>query len=141
MTRMHLIYITYERARSNLEAKNLQCVNLKKILMTALANFALKQLSTDCSSLYECGFFGAGSSDLLDESYKQTLVDLRPQMVPLAELCPDGSHPTTIGNYYGDIYENQFEVAKNSRLNTGIVPDIVHTHIKPVMAMNPPPKL
>ena len=41
---MHLIYITYERARSNLEAKNLQCVNMKKILMTALANFALKQL-------------------------------------------------------------------------------------------------
>ena len=59
-------------------------------------------------------------------------------MVALAELVPESSIPTTIGNYYGDIYEHQFETARNSRLNTGVVPDLIHTHVKPVMALNPP---
>jgi len=42
MTRLHLLYIMYERARSNLKAKNLQCQNLNKILEIVLANYALK---------------------------------------------------------------------------------------------------
>ena len=62
-------------------------------------------------------------------------------MIPLAELCPEGYAPTTIGNYYGDIYENQFETAQKSRLNTGTVPDLIYTHVKPVMALNAAPKL
>lgn len=106
MTRMHLIYIMYERARSNLYSRNMKCANLKKIMMSALANFALKQLSLDFSALYDSGFFGIGSSDLLESAYKQTLIDLRPQIVSLAELVPEASIPSTIGNYYGDIYEN-----------------------------------
>ena len=141
MTRLHLLYIMYERARSNLKAKNLQCQNLNKILEIVLANYALKQLSLDNRELYECGFFGPGSAELLDQAYKQTLTDLRPQMVPLAELIPDFDEPSTIGNYYGDIYESQFETAQNSRLNTGTVPDLIFTHVKPTMALNPAPKL
>ena len=65
MTRIHLIYIMYERGRANIEAKNIQCASLKKIMMSVLANFALKQLSLDSSALYESGFFGMGSSDLI----------------------------------------------------------------------------
>ena len=83
MTRLHLVYIIYERARSNLEKSNLKCQNLKKALYSALANFALKQLSLDNNLLYESGFFGRGSGDLIEQSYKQTLVDLRPNMVGL----------------------------------------------------------
>ena len=101
--------------------------------MTVLANFALKQLQIETTPLYECGFFGAGSSDLLDAAYKQTLIDLRPQMIALCELCPEGNMPSTIGNEYGDIYETQFNVAQESRLNTGEVPELYHTHMKPVM--------
>jgi len=45
-------------------------------------------------------------------------------MVSLAESNPKSSRfvPSTIGNAYGDIYEMQFETAKNSKLNHGIVP-------------------
>mmetsp|Transcript_27127 Transcript_27127/g.33702 ORF Transcript_27127/g.33702 Transcript_27127/m.33702 type:complete len:142 (+) Transcript_27127:1698-2123(+) len=141
MTRTHLIYIIYERARKNIDAKNLSCANLKKIMMTQLANFGLKQLRLDLSPLYETGFLGAGSAQLVEDAYKQTLIDMRPQMIPLSELVPEGFMPSTIGNYYGDIYENQFETAQNSRLNRNGVPELVHTHIKPVMALNPAPKL
>ena len=62
-------------------------------------------------------------------------------MVPLCEIVPSMYIHSTIGNYYGDIYENQYETAVNSPLNTGKVPDLVHTHILPTMALNPVPKL
>ena len=75
--------------------------------MTAFANFALKQLQLDMNPLFEAGFFGPDSVDLLEAAYKQTLVDLRPQMLSLAELAFPCSAPTTIGNEYGDMYEMQ----------------------------------
>jgi len=74
--------------------------------MKVFSNFALKQLTLDSIPLYETGFFGAGSSNLLDAAYNQTLIDLRPEMIGLAEINPfEGGLLSTIGNYYGDIYE------------------------------------
>ena len=105
--------------------------------MTILANFALKYIQADPALLYECGFFRAGSIELLDAAYKKTLVDLRPEMIGVVELLPDGAQPTTIGNEYGDIYENQYETAKASALNpkNGEVPELYHSHMKPVMKL------
>lgn len=57
-------------------------------------------------------------------------------MIGLAELLPDGSQPSTIGNEYGDIYENQFDMAKASPLNNegkAEVRNFFQTHMKPVM--------
>ena len=75
--------------------------------MTVFANFALKQIMSDVTPLYESGFFQPGtSSQLLEAAYDKTLTDLRPQMVSLAEIHPESMNfPTTIGNKYGDIYE------------------------------------
>jgi len=42
MTRLHLTYIIYERARSNIEKSDMKCQNFKKALFSAIANFALK---------------------------------------------------------------------------------------------------
>ena len=39
---------------------------------------------------------------------------------------------STIGNKYGDIYETQLEVAKNSRLNTGKPPRYFEKLMKPL---------
>jgi len=72
---------------------------------------------------------------LLDAAYKETLEDLRPDMIGLVELLPDTSQPSTIGNMYGDIYENQFETAKASNLNkeNSGVREFYQTHMKPVL--------
>lgn len=70
MTKMHLVYIMYERAKAKLQSKGIKDANVTKIFMTVLANFALKQLLTDNISLYESGFFGPGSGDLLNAAYK-----------------------------------------------------------------------
>ena len=138
LTKLHLIAVCYERARKNIEKRNVTDPIIHSLILTCLANFALNEVRSDCTNLYESGFFGEGSSELLEGAYKQTLTDLRPQMVPLAELNPESSTPSTIGNEYGDIYELQLQTAKNTRLNTGKVPQLYHTHIKPVMQMVPP---
>ena len=96
--------------------------NVKSVFMKVFASFALKQLSLDPTPLYETGFFDASSVNLLSAAYKQTLIDLRPDMISLVELLPEGALCSTIGNKYGDIYEAQFETAKASRLNKGEVP-------------------
>ena len=106
MTRYHLIYIMFERARNMLQARLIKDENVRTAFMRCFSNFALKQLSLDSVPLYETGFFGPGSNDLLEAAYKQNLTDLRPDMVGLSELNPvDGGLISTIGNYYGDIYE------------------------------------
>lgn len=70
MTRMHLIYIMYERARNMLNARKIQDPNVRNIFMRCFNNFALKQLAIEVTSLYDCGFFGPGSNDLLEAAYK-----------------------------------------------------------------------
>ena len=73
----------------------------------------------------------------------QLLTELRPSMIGLVEYSPnfEAAMTSTIGNKYGDIYEQQYDTAVNSRLNTGKVPELYHTHIKPVMNMVQLPKL
>ncbi len=99
--------------------------------------FALKNLSTDSSACYETGFFGSGSNDLLLQTMKLALVELRPHMVCLTELnldeLYDMSHLSSIGNKWGDIYENQLEKAMNSKLNSKQKPDYWETLVKPIM--------
>ena len=111
MTKLHLIYIMYERANKKLLSMAPKDPNVIKTFITVFSNFALKQLLIDPMPLFEAGFFDASSGKLLEAAYKQTLVDLRPQMIGLVELVPDGGLKSTIGNEYGDIYMKQFEVA------------------------------
>ena len=137
MTRLHLIYVTFRMGRQNLESHEFTDQKVKTYLMTSLKVFALKQLLIDSQGLYESGFFGLGSGRLLDLSYRALLTEMRPQMLGFIECFPESSQfvPTTIGNAYGDIYEMQFETARNSKMNNGIVPDFFLTHMKPVMTM------
>ena len=145
MTRLHLIYVTFKMARERLESSQFRDLAVKSILELGIKIFALKQLSLDYQTLYECGYFGKGSGRLLDLAYRGILEELRPQMIPIVESFPESYEyaPSTIGNKYGDIYELQFETAKNSRLNDGVVPSLYETHMKPVMNFRRPqvPKL
>jgi len=44
MTKLHLIYIMYERARATIASQQIQDANVRRVYMTILANFALKYL-------------------------------------------------------------------------------------------------
>lgn len=84
--------------------------------------FALKQLTLDCGPCYETGFFGKGSDHLLNEAFKKALKELRPHMVNLVELNYDSmidqTHMSSIGNEYGDIYEETLDRAMKGRMNS-----------------------
>jgi len=58
-------------------------------------------------------------------------------MIPLVENSDlekeDSWNLSTIGNKYGDIYEAQLSVAKNSRLNTGKPPPYFERLMKPLI--------
>lgn len=138
MTRLHLIYLSFKLARDRLDSHPVKDPKIKVYLEAGCKIFALKQLTLDHQSLYENGYFVKGSGRLLDLSYRTVLQQMRPQLLNLLESFPKSVTfvPSTIGNEYGDIYELQFETAKNSKLNHGIVPSFFETHMKPVMQMH-----
>ena len=137
MSRAHVLYISFVIYRLIVEKTEFKDKNIKPLLLLLGKIFALKQLSIDSTACYETGFFGAGSKDLLLDSMKKALAELRPHMIPLTELnldeLYDMSHLSSIGNKWGDIYENQLERAMKSRLNSKPKPDYWDTLVKPIM--------
>jgi hypothetical protein len=73
MTKYHLIYIMFVIAKNNYKNHKFADQRIPEILDVLLKVFALKQLVEDPQALYECGYFGAGSGRLLDESLKNAL--------------------------------------------------------------------
>lgn len=136
--RHHLIYINALMVKNSLLSMNSTFKNKNNvpIMLIILRVYCLKEIMKDTSSLYEAGFFRAGSGQLLDDAFKQALKDLRPHMIPMVEVMHEGSFTpwgSTIGNPYGDIYEKQLETMMNSKLNTGKVPPYYESLMKPVM--------
>lgn len=72
----------------------------------------------------------------MNDSTDALLLELRPHLIPIAEMGglqrEDSWMCSTIGNKYGDIYETQLEVAKNSRKNTGKPPAYYEKLMKPL---------
>lgn len=135
MTRMHMIYLSFKIARTHYEKINFSCKNIKPILELLCRVFALKQLQLESAPCFDTGFFGAGSNDLLNEAMKAALVELRPHMIPLVEIKVgnyDINALSSIGNEFGDIYENQLENAINSKLNEKPRPEYWESLMKPI---------
>jgi hypothetical protein len=55
----------------------------------------------------------------LDRAFEKVIKKIRPQIISLAEckMLPDNVLHSNIGNSYGDIYELQLRLAKESSLN------------------------
>lgn len=60
-----------------------------------------------------------GSLRFLSQALDIQIKKIRPHLIPLVEAkgIHDVQLPSSIGNFYGDIYETQFELAKNSYMN------------------------
>jgi hypothetical protein len=92
-------------------------------------------LLKDGAAAFDCGYLGKGALSNLTKAMNHSLVELRPQILNLVEAMyiPDHAWPTVIGNYYGDIYEQQLELAKKSRLNEHDVPPYFEQLMKPIL--------
>jgi hypothetical protein len=137
MSKSHHLYMSFVIFVRSIENRQFKCPNIKPLLLLLAKIFALKQLTLDCTTLYETGFFNSGSKGLLLDSLKKALIELRPHMIPLVELKTDElmdfSYMSAIGNKYGDIYERQLELAMGSRLNKKAKPEYWDTLVKPIM--------
>jgi len=109
LTRLHIKYALFFMARERLSASNFKDKNILGILELLTKIFALKELQQDNTLLYETGFFGKGSLQLLNDSTDELLLQLRPHIIPIVEMAglmkEDTWLVSTIGNKYGDIYE------------------------------------
>ena len=140
MVKTHLTYILFKMSKERIDEYQFKDERTKIPLELMLKIFALKEITKDSVSLFDSGFFRPGSTRLVEASYKSLLVQMRPHMIPFIEFSPnfDKSLVTTIGNYHGDIYETQLEVAQNSRLNKTQVPPYFEKYIKPVTTRRAP---
>ena len=83
---------------------------------------------------------GVEYSSLILEGIKHLCKQIRPVALHLVECyeIDDSILQSAIGNSYGDIYETQFEWAKNSRLNDdkGSIPKGFHEHLLLILKDN-----
>lgn len=109
LTQLHLKYVMFMMARQRIEENNFADPAIPQILLLLIRVYALKEILRDNQLLYEEGFFGKGSVKLLNDAFNETLLELRPHMIPLVELTDlskeDAWNVSTIGNKFGDIYE------------------------------------
>ena len=143
MTNIHLKYILFEMALKRVKGYRFKEKSLKVAIIQLIKLFAVNDLVKDSESLYEVGFFGAGSGALRDQALNQLLIDLRPSMIGLVEYSPnfEAAMTSTIGNKYGDIYELQLDIAKKSYVNKHEIPPYYESLMKPTMGMRKPAKL
>eukprot|EP00350_Pseudokeronopsis_sp_OXSARD2_P006783 CAMPEP_0170566134 /NCGR_PEP_ID=MMETSP0211-20121228/79643_1 /TAXON_ID=311385 /ORGANISM="Pseudokeronopsis sp., Strain OXSARD2" /LENGTH=384 /DNA_ID=CAMNT_0010887223 /DNA_START=830 /DNA_END=1984 /DNA_ORIENTATION=- len=110
-----------------------------KELISALnlvcALLGIYELSKNNHTLYDCGYFTPSTEDNLTEALNLAYTKIRPLMIPLVEGIgiQDEENLSAIGNKFGDIYETQFEWAKNSRLNQEPVIKGFKENIQPIL--------
>lgn len=141
MSRHHITYIMFSLSREAVTAQQFRDPGVPAIINVLLRVYALKLITDDTQALYECGFFSRGSGKLINEALKATLLELRPQMVPLAELIDmESSIKSASGNYHGDIFESMLDFAKGSELNKDPIPPYYNKYMKPLIQGNGDPK-
>lgn len=69
--------------------------------------YGLMELFRDSSMLYSCGYFKSGHREMVLETLKAKIKEVRPYVIPLMESFDfdDWYLTSSIGNSYGDISE------------------------------------
>jgi len=137
MAKQHLKYAVLKIYLNAIEAHKFQDANIKPQLILLAKVFALDELTTDCQQCFASGYFHeANTYSNLQQAYKMIIKELRPQILPLAEAfrIPDKELTSAIGNSHGDIYETQFDWAKNSHFNKqSSIPEPYNKYMKPIL--------
>ena len=118
MARAHTLFVTFQIFKDGIKSSLLQEAT-KKHLYNLCKIFAANEVNNNCGPLFECGYFSAGHQKMNLEFIKMQFKLVRPVMLPLIESFGNNDNilNSCIGNFYGDIFENQLESAMNSDLN------------------------
>jgi hypothetical protein len=96
--------------------------------------------------VFASGYFNATAFPNLKFALDVLIKRTRPHLIPLIETValPDELLPSSIGNSFGDIYEQQLDWAVGSafnKLDKDGVPSSFETYIKPFLHDEPKAKL
>ena len=107
MTRVHLKYLQLHIFRKICRENRFRDVRNSTLMELIGKIYCLQELLEDGAAVYDTGFLAPGSFRAMQQALEKCTVELRPQMVSLAEVpyFPDHIIPSVIGNSYGDIYE------------------------------------
>lgn len=135
MTRAHIKCVAATIFYNKITQTPIKDPKVKEHLLLLFVIFALEELLLNSVSCYDSGFFAPGSLKNMQIAMNESIRDLRPQMVGLAEVWhgTDDWRPSTIGNSYGDIFEWTMEASKNSRLNKHEVPPYFNELMRPIL--------
>ena len=119
MVRAHMTYLNFYVYLADIQKQDFKDKRIRPILLDMVKISALKSLMDDCGPVFDSGYFGPSAWKNMQLAFDQLIKKIRPQLVPLGEIkmYPDDVLVSSIGNYYGDIYEQQLEWAMNSRMN------------------------
>ena len=106
MTKAHLEWLTFQAFKIQIE-KFPEGSPLRGHLTNLLNLYGAHEVLENPTSLFESGYITPKSLTALKAFYKETLTLIRPQALNLVEAFDhhDNVLNSTIGNYYGDIYE------------------------------------
>lgn len=106
---------------------------------------SLKSLLDDPGAAFDSGYFAPSAWRNMNAALDLLIKKIRPQVLPLGEIknYPDTMVMSNIGNYWGDIYEQQLDQAIDSRHqheDIGGVPPQWEQYIKPFLHEEHQPK-
>ena len=107
MVKAHNCHTQLHLYRTRLELTNFNDSRIGDVMKDILKISALSYLAEGCSELYQCGFLSLVANKNIKLALDQMIAKIRPQVVPLCEAfdIPEIQFPSSIGNRYGDIYE------------------------------------
>lgn len=145
MVRAHMSYINFYVYRAEIEKHTFKDSRILPILLDLAKISAIKSLMDDCGSVFDSGYFAPSAWKNMQAALDILVKKIRPQLLPLGEVkaYPDYLIVTNIGNFYGDIYEQQLDQAIDSRMqheDIGGVPPQWEGYIKPFLHEDIEPK-
>lgn len=138
MSTAHIKYIGFYLFKTMVEQKQYKDHNIKPILLDLVRIQGLKCLTEDCGAVFDSGFYCSSANTNMEQALDILIKRMRPHLIPVVEsfAYPDEIVPSSIGNSYGDIYEQQLSWAMDSALNhedQDGVPKTFEQYIKPFM--------
>lgn len=106
MTKAHFNYVSLVLYRHQLNNHAFKDARIKPVLEHLAKIYVLDCIKKDPSPVHDAGYYGPNAGRNLADALKKLNGDLRPQMLSLVETYYWGENqiPSSIGNYYGDIY-------------------------------------
>jgi len=107
MIKAHIKAIGFFLFLHQIRELNFRDKNIPPLLIDLAKIFCLKSLIEDCGAVFDSGYFAPSASKNMYSALDTLIRKMRPHLIPIMESfsVPDEIMPTSIGNSYGDIYE------------------------------------